>query len=349
MEAMFFERIRTGLVETRQNLTNWLRLTPLQTQECCLGPTTAQNIQAHLRVLDTAIAKTEDQTLGVCQVCHGYVEPELLEMDYTCCVCLDHLSPEERRRLEDDLELSQKVQLALLPQQVPTIPGLELAIFSRPAQIVGGDYFDFFHFSDGAHGLVIADVAGHGMAASLLVASVQTALRTLAPTTNSPADILAHLNRFFYHNIHFTTFVTVFLGRFEPDTRRLSYSNAGHNPPLHHRANGKASLTWLDPTAPAIGLVEEFQASTQSVELSTGDVLLLYTDGVTEATNPDEEQFGQERLAAVIQRGADASPKTLVQTLRQELQAFINGQPLADDTTLVVGKFVAEDGANSNW
>jgi sigma-B regulation protein RsbU (phosphoserine phosphatase) len=83
--------------------------------------------------------------------------------------------------------------------------------------------------------------------------------------------------------------------------------------------------------------------------LSTGDVLLLYTDGVTEATNPDEEQFGQERLAAVIQRGADASPKTLVQTLRQELQAFINGQPLADDTTLVVGKFVAEDGANSNW
>jgi sigma-B regulation protein RsbU (phosphoserine phosphatase) len=340
METSVFERIRGNLLEKRRSLTDWLRVTPAPTRQVRLGPAAEPTIQAHLTVLDTAIAKTQDQTLGICQVCHGYVDPELLEMDYTACICLDHFSEAERRRLEDDLELSQKVQKALLPQHAPTIPGLELAVFSRPAQIVGGDYFDFFPFADGSHGLAIADVAGHGMSASLLVASVQTALRTLAPTTASPAEVLGHFNRFFYHNIHFTTFVTLFLARFDQANQTLTYSNAGHNPPLlyRRRANGGDPVAWLQPTGAAIGLVEEFQISTDTVRLAQGDILVLYTDGVTEAMNAGEEQFGGERLAELVREWAHLSPKELVQALRQGLQAFIQGQPLADDTTLVVGK-----------
>jgi sigma-B regulation protein RsbU (phosphoserine phosphatase) len=345
MDALFFERIRGGLVETRQSLTQWLRAASPQARQMRLGPAAEQSMQAHLMVLDTAIAKAEDQTLGVCQVCHTYVEPELLEMDYTCCICLDHLSDAERRHLEDDLELSQKIQRALLPQHPPAIPGLDLAVFSRPTQIVGGDYFDFLHFSDGSHGLAIADVAGHGMAASMLVASVQTALRTLTPIASSPVEVLAHLNRFFHHNVHVTTFVTIFLGRFDPTLRTLTFSNAGHNPPLLFRsqANGGQPDTWLQPTAPAVGLVEDFQITTQTVPLAPGDILLCYTDGVTEAMNLAEEQFGRDRLAALLRQGSTLPAKGLVQALRQELQEFTGGLPLVDDATIVVAKL---DGKN---
>lgn len=340
MESTIFERIRGGLLQKRSNLAEWLRKAPTRTRQVRLGPVAEPALQAHLRTLDTAIAKAKDHTLGRCQVCDDYVEPELLEMDYTRCVCLDHFSESERRLLEADLELAQKVQLALLPQHAPTIPGLELAIFSRPAQIVGGDYFDFFHFADGTHGLAIADVAGHGMSASLLMASLQTALRTLVPTTNSPVEVLRHLNRFFVHNVHFTTFVTLFLACFDPSTQTLTYGNAGHNPPLLYcrQANNADPITWLQPTGAAIGLIEEFQITTETVRLGQGDILLLYTDGITEAMNVAEDQFGGERLADLVRREAGLPAKELVQAVRQQVQAFTGDQPLADDTTIVAGK-----------
>jgi sigma-B regulation protein RsbU (phosphoserine phosphatase) len=340
METSFFDRFRGSLLEQRQNLLDWLQHTPAWKKQISLGPADEQAMQAHLQVLDTAIAKTEDQTLGLCVVCHDYIETSRLEMDYTACVCLDHLSEEEKDRLEDELELSQKIQQALLPQQTPDIPGVELAAFSRPAHYVGGDYFDFFSFRDQAHGLAIGDVAGKGMSASLLMASLQASLRTLAPEHGSPAEVAQRLNSLFVHNIHLTTFVTLFLGRLDPRTRTLTYCNAGHNPPLLYRAqtNGREPLTWLRPTGAAIGLIEEAQFTAETITLLPGDVLLFYTDGVTEAENPQEEQFGSERLAEVVQQEADLSAAELIRELRYRLQEFANGQPLADDTTIVVCK-----------
>jgi hypothetical protein len=146
-----------------------------------LGPSTEQSVRTRLDVIDDTISKADSKTLGKCEVCHEDVEPELLEVDYTARVCLEHLSKEERRNLQNELELAQDVQKMLLPQEVPNIPGLEIAAFSRPAQIVGGDYFDFIDFSNGLHGLAIADVAGHGVSASLHMASIQALLRTLVP------------------------------------------------------------------------------------------------------------------------------------------------------------------------
>src|SRR5574342_227883 len=110
-------------------------------------------------------------------------------MDYTAHVCLDHYSDEERQRLESELELSQVVQRALLPQRAPRISGVEIAGFSRPAEIIGGDYFDFFKFRDGSHGLVIADISGHGVSAAMLMSSLQTAIQTMAPDLDSPAEV----------------------------------------------------------------------------------------------------------------------------------------------------------------
>lgn len=340
MDATFFSRFRVNLLEQRRNLLDWLQQTPAWKKQIRLGPADEQAMQAHLQVLDAAIAKTEDQTLGLCVVCHDYIAPRRLEMDYTACVCLDHLSKEEQSRLEDELELSQKIQQALLPQQMPNIPDLELAAFSRPAHYVGGDYFDFFDFRNQAPGLVIGDVAGKGMSASLLMASLQAALRTLAPEYDSPAEVVKRLNGMFLHNIHLTTFVTLFLARFDPRARTLTYCNAGHNPPLLYctQGNGREPITWLRPTGPAIGLVEEAQFKAETVKLSPGDVLLLYTDGVTEAENPTEEQFGMERLAEVVRQEATLPAAELIRELRRRLQKFTGGQLLADDTTIVAGK-----------
>lgn len=343
MEAKMLSQVRLGLLEKRQVLADWLRSAPARKRRLRLGPADEEAVQAQLRVLDTALEESATETLGLCSVCHEPVGTELLQMDYTRCVCLDHLSPRELSRLEYELELSQVVQQALLPQELPEIPGLELAVFSRPAEIIGGDYFDFFRFEDGAHGLAIADVAGKGVSASILMASLQTALRGLAPIDESPVHVLERLNRLFCHNINFTTFVTVFLGAFEPGTHYLTYGNAGHNPPLllRKQARGRHGLCWLSPTGAAIGLVEGAQFTEERVRLEPGDVLLLYTDGVTETLNQQEEIFGQERLAAFVRREASASVRDLVQGLRQELAEFALGQSLADDTTIMACRVVA--------
>jgi sigma-B regulation protein RsbU (phosphoserine phosphatase) len=336
MVTDLFERIQEGLEEKQKEVTEFLETAPETEKEVCLG-NDENCIEEHLHVIEASLEKIEDHTLGVCVVCHGYVDAQLLEMDYTAAVCLDHYSEEARRRLESELELSQVVQRALLPQSVPSIRGVELAAFSRPSEIIGGDYFDFFQFQDGTQGLVIADVSGHGVSAGMLMSSLQTAIRTMAPEVNSPAEILERINRFYIHNIHFTTFVTVFMACFDPATRTLTYVNAGHNPPAVRRKEN-AEIGWLKPTAPAIGLAEDFHARTEMVRFSEGDSLLLYTDGVTEVMNIRNEEFGQQRLAELVQQNADRPTPDLLQAVRQALSAFGGDRPLVDDVTMVALK-----------
>jgi phosphoserine phosphatase RsbU/P len=343
MSVSVFDRVRISLAQQRQSLATWLYSAPPQEKQLRLGSADEEAVHAHLQVLDGALQKADDHTLGLCEVCHDYVETSRLEMDYTASVCLEHLAVEERRRLESDLELSQKVQQALLPQQVPDIPGLELAAFSQPARIVGGDYFDFLHFRDGTHGLVIADVVDKGMAASLLMASLQASLRILVAESDSPAKVVERLNSLFIHNIHLTQFVTLFLGRYDPVTRALHYCNAGHNPPLLYRgsSSGTGPGDWLQPTGAAIGLVEEFAFRDDTITLLPHDALLLYTDGVTEARNLQGAEFRPQGLIDFMQQHAQTPAPELVRELRRTLQEYTAGQPLADDTTIVAGKVTA--------
>jgi sigma-B regulation protein RsbU (phosphoserine phosphatase) len=335
MATNIFQRVQDGLAAKRQNLTEFLESAPEPKKELCCKDEHA--VHAHLEVIDIALDEVENQTFGVCAICHGHMDPGLLEMDYTVSVCLEHFSVEERRRLEAELELSQIVQRALLPQAAPNIPGVEVSAFSRPAEIVGGDYFDFFHFRDGTHGIVIADIPGHGVSAGMLMSSLQTAIRTMAPETDVPSEILERINRFYIHNINFTTFVTIFLARFDPVTHTLTYVSAGHNPPARVSKQG-SEVTWLKPTAPAIGLAEEFHPRTELVTLEHGDLLFLYTDGVTEASNPALEQFGTFRLAELLGKNADLGATEIVQMVRQGLTAFSDGRALEDDTTFVALK-----------
>ncbi len=325
-------RIKESLLERRQNLTAWLRQTPQPIRKTHVGPIGERAVEEQLAFLDTSLKKVDDKTLGLCEVCHDYVEESRLEMDYAASVCIEHLTGHERARLESDLELSQKVQRALLPQDVPEIPGVDIAAFFQPAHIVGGDYFDFFRYKDGSHGFVVADVMGKGMAASLLMASFQASLRIIAPESIMPDEVVGRLNHLFRHNIRLTKFVTVFLGRFD-DSGALWYCNAGHNPPLLARTNG--SIERLEPTGAAIGLVEQAVFENRRVSLSKGDRLLCYTDGVVEARNGHGNEFGMEGIEKILHNSTDYGAGRIVQELREDLKSFINGSETVDDVTIL--------------
>jgi sigma-B regulation protein RsbU (phosphoserine phosphatase) len=336
MSKDVISRIEKSLEEKRQNLNQWLESTPAEEKEICLCEDDA-SIVPHLQVIEDSLDQASQGTLGVCTVCHELVDERRLEVDYTARICLDHLSEQERRSLESELELSQVIQRALLPQHVPSIPSLELAAFSRPAEILGGDYFDFLRFADGAYGIAIADVVGHGVSASILMSSLQTALGTLVPQSNAPVPVLERINHFYIHNVNLTTFITAFLAHYDPNTRILDYSNAGQTPPLVFRKQTQQEF-WLKPTSAAIGLIEYFNPKPASIHLSLGDIFLLYTDGMTEAMNSRGEQFGAERLAGLIRKNAEASAQDMVYAIRKAVSDFSGGLALKDDTTIIVGK-----------
>src|SRR6266498_3559899 len=243
--------IREGLLEKRENLEHWQVTTPEPRKQMELGFVDESAVETELNVIDTSLEKMEEGVYGICEICHEAVDTELLQMDFTATVCLGHYTEEELRQLESELELSQVVQRALLPQQVPSIPRYDIAAFSRPAQIVTGDYFDFLQFEDGTHGFVVGDVSGHGVSAGMLMGSLQTVFHTLTPETDSPVDVLRKINRLYVHNINFATFVTIFFAKLEPQTRMLSYANAGHNSPVIYRRSTK-EVIWLKPTGAAI-------------------------------------------------------------------------------------------------
>jgi sigma-B regulation protein RsbU (phosphoserine phosphatase) len=334
--------IRTSLVEKRACLEDWLETCPAVERQETLGLLDEQAVHAHLQVVEQSLEKVESGEFGICKICQGHIEEELLYMDYTAEVCLGDLSEEQVRGLELELQLAQTVQKSLLPQQAPETPHLEVAAFSRPAQMIGGDYFDFFEFGNGLQGLVIADVAGHGISAALHMASVQALLRTLVPANTSPAAVVEHVQRLLIHNVRFANFVTLFLASFDPVSWELTYCNAGHNPPILVRqaASGEKLLHRLAPTGAAVGLVEGLALGEATIRLDPGDMLLLYTDGITEAMDAAGEPFGDERLMQVVGQRPDSSPKELIQDIRQALLHFTGQQPLADDTTLVACKIL---------
>jgi sigma-B regulation protein RsbU (phosphoserine phosphatase) len=338
MENTMLKHIRTYLLQKRLALNEWLSAVPADKKAILLGPSNQEAVLAHLGAIEEAIAKTESGALGVCRVCGGSVEDDLLEVDYTANVCIEHLSNEEIARLEDELELARTVQKALLPQEAPNIPGLDVAAYSRPAEFLGGDYFDFIDFSADTYGLVIADVAGHGVSASLQMASLQALVRATVPTSHSPAEVAKRIHGLFRHNIRFVTFVTVFIGAFSPATKTLTYCNAGHNPPLVLHPNGSqgTSASWLRATGPAIGLVEVTEFGERALTLHPGDLLVLYTDGVIEAADPNNDLFGTDRLVGVVERLYDSSSRDVVRGIRQSIEGFVVDRPLSDDTTLVV-------------
>jgi len=300
------------------------------------GPTEAA--RALLSELDSALERINSGTFGDCTDCDEGVDLDLIELDFTSSVCLGHYSDTQRQALERDLELAVEVQKSLLPSKVPAMKNLDVAAHLEPASIVGGDYFDFFRSSRGDPGFVIADVMGKGMSASMIMANLQASLRILGPEYDSPHLLANRLNRLFRFNVRLIQFISMFVVYYCEQSGRFLFTNAGHNPPVLRRSSD-GNVSFLNPTGPALGLVPSTEYDTDDVNVESGDLLLLYTDGLVEVRNESGEEFGRDRLATFIETHGDASARDVLSGLRETASSFSNGQ-WGDDVTILAIKVV---------
>ncbi len=285
--------------------------------------------------VDHALQRIDQGDFGQCTACDGEVEPERLGLDFTTRVCLDHYSDAQKRSLEHDLELAARVQRSLLPAVVPDVPGLQIAAHTQPARIVGGDYYDFYTCPDGAQGVVIADVMGKGLPASMLMSNLQASLRILGPEYAAPDALAARLNALFRHNLKLIRFISMCVVAFDPVMRLVRYCNAGHHPPLWWDA-ATGTIHWLRPTGPALGLVPSSPFSTGAVTFPTGALLLLYTDGLVEARNSSGQEYGEQRLARFVEAHAHGTAEEVLARLQEALDRFVAGASLDDKTMVVI-------------
>jgi serine phosphatase RsbU (regulator of sigma subunit) len=242
----------------------------------------------------------------------------------------------QRDEYEHDLILASQVQRRVLPKPL-ICSSLELAAAMQPAQLLGGDYYDFFKISEEVVDVVIADVSGHGAAASLLMPSLAVALRLRARELDGPAAIIKDLDEVFRQITNAATFVTMFYARFDQANRTLQYANGGHNPPLLVRPKTGESLL-LDAGGPIMGILPQAKFSNTMVALDQGDILTLFTDGVTEQENEAGDEFSIKRLEEVVRSKEKEPAAALVTQISEAVSTFAGVKAQVDDLTVVVVK-----------
>ncbi len=242
---------------------------------------------------------------------------------------------EAERRTAHEMEIAKQVQLRLLPQRAPDLKTLDCAARCIEARSVGGDYYDFLDLGEERFGFVLADVSGKGVHAALLVANLQAHLRSYAATmAHDPARILERVNRMLWTSTAAQHYATLFFGIYNDSTRELSYANCGHNPPMLLRHSG--ALERLEATATVVGLFEQWECSVGQVCLAPGDLLAVFSDGVTEAMREDEE-FGEARLLEALHAHAGSPVSEMVSTILTTVEEFSAGV-LSDDLTLLIAR-----------
>ncbi len=248
----------------------------------------------------------------------------------------------QRERLNREVEIAREVQERLFPQELPPIEGLDYFGACRPALGVGGDYYDFLALSGGELGIAIGDVSGKGIGAALLMASLQASLRAEAlRTPDELAPVVSNVNRLVYQSSTSNRYATFFYAQYQPRTRELTYVNAGHNPPMLFRRSGAEwQVTRLTAGGTVVGLLESFPYQQEKIQMQVGDLLIAFTDGISEAMNPADEEWGEERLAEAVKTCATCSAHEMLEHLMQSADAFAAGAKQHDDMTLVVLKVV---------
>jgi sigma-B regulation protein RsbU (phosphoserine phosphatase) len=287
-----------------------------------------------LRQVDTALANMRTEDYALCLVCLEHVDERDLVTNPLLQYCLCDLTPEQQRSLEHDLGMARRIQTSLLPDPDVRTDGWRTFYRYEPAGVVGGDYCDLWKRpqEDGTVYFAVGDVSGKGVAASLLMAHLQAAFRSLAAAELPLSELVTRINRQLLQvNIpsHYATLVCGRAGR----DGRVELVNAGHCPPLVAGAGGVRSI---GSTGFPVGLFADRPYEVSSVSLGDGDTLVLYTDGLTEARGPDGSEYGQARVEELLARRAGAlAPRELVQSVRTDLDEFLAGSPRADDLTLL--------------
>jgi phosphoserine phosphatase RsbU/P len=250
----------------------------------------------------------------------------------------------QRERLNREVEIAREVQERLFPQTLPAIAGLDYAGQCRPALGVGGDYYDVLALPQGHLGVAVGDVSGKGIAAALMMASLQASLRGEA--TRAPENLavaISNINRLVYEASSANRYATFFYGQYDPVTRRFDYVNAGHNPPmLFHSANGQWTITRLDVGGTVVGLLETFPYEQGSVALAPGDLLVAFTDGISEAMNVADDEWGEDHMMKTIEGCNGLPAQEIMQRVFTAADAFVSGAKQHDDMTLVVLRVLNE-------
>jgi len=249
---------------------------------------------------------------------------------------LAELAERQRDELANEIELAAEVQQGILPRSIPQVPGFDFAARMYPAKIVAGDYYGFIEFPAGEIAVVVADVSGKGVAAGLLMPSIEVALRMDAARFSSTSDLLQTFNNVVCQITGGHRFISLFYGKLSPQSHSLEYTNAGHNPPLVIRAGTDPSP--LDKGGPVLGVLPNAHYENQKITLRQGDVLVLYTDGAVEAENPAGEQYSTERLSKIVSLHLQQNASELIETIYTSVIQFRKTTSLADDLTLVLLK-----------
>jgi sigma-B regulation protein RsbU (phosphoserine phosphatase) len=239
-------------------------------------------------------------------------------------------------RSKSELRIASDIQRSFLPEKIPSIPGFDLAATFIPAMEVGGDFYDFIP-GDGKLGMVIADVSGKSVPAALFMALSRTIVRINATHHEKGTDVLEDANDMICADSKEGMFVTLFYGVLDDNSRSLIYANAGHPPPLLMRRS-RNNFERLEVTGIALGAMGGAKYEERRVELSSGDVLVLYTDGVNEAENSNSEQYGIERLRSKICESCHLSAQGILDNILEDISHFCEGQAQFDDITMVVAK-----------
>ncbi len=240
----------------------------------------------------------------------------------------------EKERLEREMELAAEIQQQLLPKVMPQIPGYEVIGWNRPARQAGGDYFDFRGLGNGGWGLVVGDVVGKGVPAAILVSTLHSALHVLLDQMEVGPPLIERLNRHIFESSSANKFITMLLAALDTQDDRLAYLNAGHNPGLLVRASGE--VVQMASAGLPLGLLPQGQFGVSTLTLNPGDLVCIYSDGITECESPDEEEFGQERLTQLLAEQGQRPLSAILNHIDSAVTEFAQGQPQGDDQTVIL-------------
>ncbi|HMD18915.1 MAG TPA: PP2C family protein-serine/threonine phosphatase [Alloacidobacterium sp.] len=246
----------------------------------------------------------------------------------------------DRVVMKRDLQIAKEIQTWLLPSEPPPVPGLEIAFATRPANTVAGDYYDVFArpslgLESTTFLIAIADVAGKSIPAAMLMATFQASLKTLSGTSGSLTELVSRMNHYACSNSQRgRRFTTAFIAEFDPASRRLTYVNAGHNNPILRRQSG--SIERLEAGGVPLGIMEDANYQSGEVTMRPGDWLVTFTDGVIEAENSRQEEYGEVRFIAMLHSGVMLSPSTLLNSILTDLDRFVGSAPQHDDVTCML-------------
>ena len=294
--------------------------------------------------------QTGDRIMGLIYVDSPFVLREFTKDDLSLLTVMANLAAfkivsarlaeveEVERLMQRDLGQAAEIQKRVLPDCAPQAAHIDLAGFNAACRTVGGDYYDFFAYPDGRVALALGDVSGKGMPASLMMMALQARVQVLAEDPKGLAAFMTRLNKATCAKCPSNRFITFFFCVLDPATGELAFANAGHNPPVVMRASGESEM--LEGGGPVLGILPIAPYGEMRMQLGTGDLLAIYSDGVTEANNPNYDEFGEERLTEVLRQHREEPAVAIVNAVMKAVTEFAAGAAQADDITLVIAKRV---------